>query len=45
VYSVIEKIYAREGVPENCKLKIYPNKPHYFDKEIAFSALKEIRGQ
>ena len=45
VYSVIEKIYEKEGVPENCKLKIYPNKPHYFDKEIAFSALKEIRGQ
>ena len=43
VYSVIEKIYEKEGVPENCQLKVYPNKPHYFDKEITFPALNKLR--
>ena len=43
VYSVIEKIYEKEGVPENCQLKVYPNKPHYFDKEITFPALNQLR--
>ena len=43
VYSIIEKIYKKEGVPENCQLKVYPNKPHYFDKEITFSALNQLR--
>ncbi len=43
VYSVIEKIYERENAPENCQLRIYPNKPHYFDKKIAFSSLKKFR--
>ena len=43
VYSVIEKIYEKEGAKENCRLAVYPNKPHYFDKEITFSALNEWR--
>ena len=43
VYSVIEKIYKKEGAAENCKFVIYPQKPHYFDKEITFSQLKEFR--
>ena len=43
VYSVIEKIYAREGVADNCRLVVFPNKPHYFDKETVFKNLREMR--
>lgn len=43
VYSVIEKIYAKEGVPENCRLTVFPNKPHYFDKETVFPLINEMR--
>lgn len=43
VYSVIEKIYARAGAPENCKLTVFPGKPHYFDREIAFATLRKSR--
>lgn len=43
VYSVIEKIYQKEKASQNCKLIIFPDKPHYFDKEVVFSELKKIR--
>lgn len=43
VYSVIEKIYEKEGAKDNCKLVVFPNKPHYFDKEIVFGELKKSR--
>ncbi len=43
VYSVIEKIYKKENAENNCRFVIYPNRPHYFDKEITFASLKEIR--
>ena len=43
VYSVIEKIYAKEGVSNHCKLVIHPDKPHYFDKEINFADLIAMR--
>ena len=43
VYSVIEKIYKKEGAENNCKLAIFPQKPHYFDKERVFSELKMLR--
>ena len=36
VYSVIEKIYEREGAKENCRLEIFPDKAHYFDKVKTF---------
>ncbi len=45
VYAVIEKIYAKEDAKENCKLTVYPNKAHYFDKEITFSTLREFRSK
>ncbi len=45
VYSVIEKIYEKENAAGNCRLAIYPEKPHYFDKEIVFSQLKDMRNQ
>ena len=45
VYSVIEKIYERENAAGNCDLKIYPNKAHYFDKGITFSALRQLRNK
>lgn len=43
VYSVIEKIYKKENAEENCRLVIYPDKPHYFDKKITFDSLEDIR--
>ncbi|MBR2337064.1 MAG: hypothetical protein IKA61_03865 [Clostridia bacterium] len=43
VYSVIEKIYKKENASENCRLIVLPDKPHYFDKEVVFSTLNEIR--
>lgn len=45
VYSTIEKIYKKENAENNCRLVIYPKKPHYFDKQITFAALKEMREQ
>lgn len=43
VYSVIEKIYRKENVKDNCRLVIFPNKPHYFDKESVFGNIKNWR--
>ena len=43
VYSVIEQIYEKENAKNNCKLVIFPDKPHYFDKEVVFSEIKKMR--
>ena len=43
IYSVIEKIYKKENVEGNCRLLVYPDRPHYFDKELVFPAIKEMR--
>ena len=43
VYSTIEKIYEKEGVKNNCRFVIIPEKPHYFDKNLTFSAIKDLR--
>ncbi len=43
VYSVIEKIYEKEGAKDNCRFVIFPDKPHYFDKVTTFSNLKSWR--
>ena len=43
VYSVIEKIYQKENAKDNCRLVIFPNKPHYFDKVTTFGNLKNWR--
>ena len=43
VYSVIEKIYEKEGAKENCRLVIFPNKAHYFDKVETFGNLVKWR--
>lgn len=43
IYSIIEKIYEKESAKDNCKLVIYPQKPHYFDKEMTFAALADIK--
>jgi hypothetical protein len=43
VYSVVEQIYRKEGVPNNCKLVVLPGREHYFDKDVAFSELKKMR--
>ena len=43
VYSVIEKIYEKTGAADNCKLVIYPDKPHYFDKNVVFAELNAAR--
>lgn len=43
VYSVIEKIYQKENVAQNCKLVVFPEKAHYFDKETVFATLQEDR--
>ena len=43
VYSVIEKIYQREGVADNCRWVIFPEKPHYFDKVSVFGNMNEMR--
>ena len=45
VYSVIEKIYKKENVKNNCRLLVYPDRPHYFDKELVFPAIKAMRGR
>lgn len=45
VYSVIEKIYQKEGAAENCRLIVFPDKPHYFDKERVFPAINKFRGE
>ena len=43
VYSVVEKIYKKENAENNCKLVVYKDKPHYFDPEIVFKSLSDIR--
>ena len=43
VYSVIEKIYEKENAKDNCKLEIFPDKPHFFDKETTFANLVKWR--
>ncbi len=43
VYEVIEKIYQKENAKDRCKLVIYPQKPHYFDKKITFDELAKMR--
>ena len=43
VYSVIEKIYAKEGAEKNCKFVVYPGKAHYFDKNITFPQMLAFR--
>jgi cephalosporin-C deacetylase-like acetyl esterase len=43
VYKVIEKIYKKENAEENCRLVVLPDKPHYFDKEVVFGTLHEMR--
>ncbi|MBQ7830693.1 MAG: acetylxylan esterase [Clostridia bacterium] len=43
VYSVIEKIYEKENAADNCKLVVYPDKPHYFDKHVVFAELTKAR--
>ena len=43
VYHVIEQIYEEENAKENCKLVIFQEKEHYFDREIVFSNLDEMR--
>ena len=45
VYSVIEKIYKKENAENNCKLAVFPQKPHYFDKIRVFSELKILKNQ
>lgn len=45
VYSVIEKIYKKEGVPGNAKLVVYPHAPHAFEPNITFTELNKIRKQ
>ena len=43
VYSVIEKIYKKENAEDRCKFVVYPDRPHYFDEEITFKAIEDIR--
>ncbi len=43
VYSVVEKIYQKENAADKCRLVVIPDKPHYFDKHVVFSTLKEVR--
>lgn len=43
VYSVIEKIYEKEGAKENCRFVIFPEKAHYFDKVETFGNLVKWR--
>ena len=45
VYAVIEKIYERENAKGNCRLEIFPDKPHYFDKVKTFANLKALRDE
>ena len=39
-YATVEKIYAREGTPDNCRLVIMP-KDHYWCKDVAWQAINE----
>lgn len=43
VNKVIQKIYKQEKADNNYKFVIIPNKPHFFDKEIVFNELMELR--
>ena len=43
VYSVIEKIYQRENAENHCRMVVFPDKPHYFDKEKVFANINEMR--
>ena len=43
VFSVIKQIYEKENVPQNTKLVVIPNAPHYFDEETTFSELEKIK--
>ena len=43
VYNVISQIYEKEGKPENTRFVIFPDKPHYFDKDSVFGNIDEMR--
>ena len=43
VYKVIQEIYKKENSLNNVKMIVFPNKPHYFDKEVVFNTIEEIR--
>lgn len=43
VYKVIEKIYEKENASQNVRLVIFPDKPHYFDKQVVFDTIEEMR--
>ena len=43
VYKVIEEIYKQENAENNCKLVIFKDKPHYFDKEVVYHELMKMR--
>ena len=45
VYKVIKTIYQKENAENNVRLVVYKNKPHYFDKDVAFTNIKEMREQ
>ena len=43
VVDVIQKIYKKEKAEDRFKFVIFPDKPHYFDKEVVFNALLNLR--
>ena len=43
VWNVIDKIYKKEKSPDNVRFKTFENKEHYFDKEVVFKELMDIR--
>lgn len=43
VYSVIEKIYEREGAKDNCKLLIFENEGHKFMSKEVYEEMLKMR--
>ena len=43
VFETVKSIYKKEGAEENCKLVVFPDKPHYFDKVSVFGSIKAFR--
>lgn len=43
IYKVIQEIYKQEGVPSNCIRNVFPDKPHYFDRDVVFGSIDKAR--
>ena len=43
-YITIQKIFEKEGVPQNCKMLV-TDKDHYWCEDVVWNGIKQMRGE